>query len=359
MFKYREEETAKRIVSGIKNLNVECKLMHICGTHQDTIVRFGLDHMLEDTGIEIQQGPGCPVCVTTTRELSEIITLAKNGITVTAFGDMMRVPTPIGSLFEAKAAGADVRIVYSIEDAVKMAEAQEKPLVFVGVGFETTAPSTCVPLNREKLPENFSVYSCHRVCPPIIQALLDMGENRIDGFIMPGHVAVITGSEMFRPYSVKYGIPQVIAGFEPLDVLMSCYMLAKQISEGRHEVENEYTRLVKDQGNLKAKGLMKRTYDYADRTWRGFPVIKKSALELKSEYSERDATKVHEDIISKAPHVEEEAKGCRCGEVLRGLLKSEECPMFGKVCKPSSPSGPCMVSAEGSCNIAYRFSGKR
>ncbi len=359
MYKYRDEVTAKRIIKGIKGLNVDCKIMHICGTHQDTIVRFGLDQMLTDAGIEIHQGPGCPVCVTTTKEIAEIITLAKNGVTVTAFGDMMRVPTPIGSLFDAKTDGADVRIVYSIEDAIKMAREIKNDVVFVGVGFETTAPSTCVPLNRDDVPENFSVYSCHRICPPIIQALLDLGENRIDGFIMPGHVAVITGLDMFRPFAENYHIPQVVAGFEPLDMLMSCYMLAKQISEGRSEVENEYTRLVKEEGNPKARALMDLTYDTVDRTWRGFPVIKKSTLALKPSYADHDATKIHEDIISKTPFVEEEAKGCRCGEVLRGLIRSDECPMFGISCKPSDPRGPCMVSAEGSCNIAYRFSGKR
>ncbi|NCA73974.1 MAG: hydrogenase formation protein HypD [Gammaproteobacteria bacterium] len=359
MFKYRDEATAKRIVEGIKELNVNCKIMHICGTHQDTIVRFGLDQMLTDSGIQICQGPGCPVCVTTSREIAEVITLAKNGVTVTAFGDMMRVPTPIGSLFDAKAGGADVRIVYSVEDAVKMSRDIDNDMVFVGVGFETTAPSTCVPLNRDDVPENFSVYSCHRICPPIIRALLDMGENKIDGFIMPGHVAVVTGLDMFRPFSEKYKVPQVVAGFEPLDILMSCYMLAKQISEGRSEVENEYTRLVKEHGNKKARGLMDRTYEPVDRTWRGFPAIEKSALALKPAYADHDATKVHEDIISKTPQVEEEARGCRCGEVLRGLITSEQCPMFGKSCRPSNPSGPCMVSAEGSCNIAYRFSTKR
>lgn len=359
MYKYRDEATAKRILKGIKDRGVQCNLMHICGTHQDTIVRFGLEEMLADAGIKIHQGPGCPVCVTTAKEISEIITLAKGGVTVTAFGDMMRVPTPMGSLFDAKTDGADVRIVYSIEDAVTMSRDLDNDVVFVGVGFETTAPSTCVPLNRDDVPENFSVYSCHRICPPIIQALLDMGENKIDGFIMPGHVAVITGTEIFKPFAEKYHLPQVVAGFEPLDVLMSCYMLAKQISEGRAEVENEYTRLVRDKGNLKALELMDRTFEPIDYAWRGFPVIEKSRLAFKPEYAEHDATKVHEDLIASAPEVEEEARGCRCGEVLRGLIKSHECPMFGKPCKPSSPSGPCMVSAEGSCNIAYRYSDKR
>ena len=371
MFKYRDEATAKKILERIGAMDMDVRLMHICGTHQDTIVRFGLEEMLNDVGVTIAQGPGCPVCVTTSHEIADAITLARSGVTVTAFGDLMRVPTTVGSLFDAKADGADVRIVYSIDDAVQMARDQpDKPLVFVGVGFETTAPSTAVPINRDDCPENFSVYSCHRICPPIIQALFDLGENRIDGFIMPGHVAVITGTRMFEPVSEVHHVPQVVAGFEPLDILMSCYMLCKQLKEGRAEVENEYTRLVRPEGNpatrlVRPEGnpaalkLMDETFEPVDRSWRGFPVIPKSALALRPAYQDHDATKVHEDILRNTPEVDVEAKGCRCGEVLRGIIKSEQCPMFGKVCKPMNPMGPCMVSAEGNCSIAYRLGPKR
>jgi hydrogenase expression/formation protein HypD len=272
---------------------------------------------------------------------------------------MMRVPTTIGSLFDAKADGADVRIVYSIEDAVKMASQQTKPLVFVSVGFETTAPSTCVPLTKVNLPKNFSIYSCHRICPPILEAIFEMGELKMDGMIMPGHVSVITGVEPFRYFSERYKMPQVVAGFEPLDVLMAAFMLTKQIEEGRCEVENEYTRLVKEKGNPIARKLMEETFDAVDREWRGFPVIKNSALALKQKFASHDATIIHKEILLLTPEVEAEAEGCRCGEVLRGLIKSEDCPMFGAACSPKSPKGPCMVSEEGSCSIAYRFSGRR
>ncbi|MBR2255397.1 MAG: hydrogenase formation protein HypD [Candidatus Methanomethylophilaceae archaeon] len=359
MFKYRDEATAKKILSNIAAMHMEAKFMHICGTHQDAIVRFGLEEMLRDVGIEISQGPGCPVCVTTSREIADAITLARNGVTVTAFGDMMRVPTTIGSLFDAKADGADVRIVYSIDDALQMAREQEKPLVFIGVGFETTAPSTGVPLVKGTCPDNFSIYSCHRICPPVIDTLFELGETTIQGLIMPGHVAVITGSEFFRPVSEKYHVPQVVAGFEPLDILMSVYMLCKQLKDGRAEIENEYTRLVRPEGNPVAMDIMWKVFEPVDRAWRGFPVIPKSALAIKPEYADHDATKVHADILAKTPHVEDEATGCRCGDVLRGLIKSEQCPMFGKVCKPTSPKGPCMVSAEGNCSIAYRLGSKR
>jgi hydrogenase expression/formation protein HypD len=358
MFKYRDEATAKKVLASIKDMGINSKFMHVCGTHQDTIVRFGLEEMLLDAGIEICQGPGCPVCVTTSQEIADAITMARNGITITAFGDMMRVPTTIGSLFDAKADGADVRIVYSIEDAVRMASEQTKPLVFVAVGFETTAPSTCVPLQKT-LPDNFSIYSCHRICPPALEAIFNMGETKVNGFIMPGHVAVITGLDIFYPFAEKYHMPQVVAGFEPLDILMASYMLTKQIYEGRAEVENEYTRLVKEHGNPIAKRLMDETFDAVDREWRGFPVIQKSALALKPKFSEHDATIIHEEILATTPSVEAEAAGCKCGEVLRGLIRSEECPMFSKVCKPSNPRGPCMVSEEGNCSIAYRFSSKK
>ena len=357
MFKYRDGDTAKRILVSIKDMGSDVKFMHVCGTHQDTIVRFGLEELLADVGVEICQGPGCPVCVTTSKEIADAITLARNGVTVTAFGDMMRVPTTIGSLFDAKADGADVRIVYSIEDAVRMASEQTKPLVFVSVGFETTAPSACVPLKKE-LPDNFSLYSCHRICPPILEAIFNMGELNVDGMIMPGHVAVITGLDPFHTFSERFGIPQVVAGFEPLDILMSTYMLVRQIHEGRAEVENEYTRLVREHGNPIARKLMEDTFVTVDREWRGFPIIPKSALALKPEFADHDATVVHSKVLETTPQVDAEAEGCMCGEVLRGIIRSQECPMFGTVCKPTNPKGPCMVSEEGNCSIAYRFSSK-
>ena len=356
--RFRDGGMAKEILSKIKAYGREYTFMHVCGTHQDTMVRHGMEPLLADAGVEIRQGPGCPVCVTTTREIADVIHLARSGVTVCVFGDMMRVPTPIGTLNDAKAAGGDVRIVYSVDDAVSMAKTQDGDLVFVAVGFETTAPSTCVPLAKG-VPENFSVYSCHRVCPPILQAIFELGETRVEGFIQPGHVAVITGTGIFEPLAERYSMPQVVAGFEPLDLLMASYMLCRQIDEGRAEVENEYSRVVRPGGNKIALRYMEDTYDHVDRRWRGFPVIRKSALALKDKYSAHDATKVHEDLLANAPEVADEAKGCRCGEGLRGLIRSEECPMFGKACNPSKPMGPCMVSSEGGCNIAYRYSGVR
>ncbi len=353
MFRFRDEAAAKKIVDSITDYHLKLDFMHVCGTHQDTLVRFGLEEMIHESGVNIRQGPGCPVCVTTSREIIEAITLAENGITLAVFGDMMKVPTPRGSLGDAKAKGADVRIVYSIEDAVKIAQEGRK-VTFMGIGFETTSPTTAAVM-VEKLPKSFSVLSCHRALPPALDAILQMGDFKIDGLIEPGHVSAIIGLEPYKVFSERYHIPQVVGGFEPLDMLMSVYMLVKQIVEERAEVENEYSRLVKPEGNLKAKALLKQVFRPVDRAWRGFPVIPKSALELKPEYDAHNARVVYENLLQKIGTVKDELGGCRCGEVLRGLITSEQCPAFGKGCTPNYPMGPCMVSREGSCNISYRY----
>ncbi len=353
MFRYRDEAAAKKVVESIRDSNLKLNFMHVCGTHQDTLVRFGLEQMIEDAGIHIRQGPGCPVCVTTSREIIEAITLAENGITIAVFGDMMKVPTPQGSLGDARAKGADVRIVYSVEDAVKLAQ-EGKKVVFMAIGFETTSPTTAAVM-VEKLPASFSVLSCHRALPPALDAILQMGDFKIDGLIEPGHVSAIIGLEPYKIFSEKYHIPQVVGGFEPLDMLMSVYMLVKQVEEGRAEVENEYSRLVRPEGNPKARALLQQVFMSVDRAWRGFPVIPKSAMELKPEFEAHNARRVYEEILSRIGPVKEELRGCRCGEVLRGLITSEQCPAFGRGCTPNYPMGPCMVSREGSCNISYRY----
>jgi hydrogenase expression/formation protein HypD len=355
-FKYRDEATAKRVLASLDRMELDIRLMHVCGTHQDTLVRFGLEDPLLEAGVEIRQGPGCPVCVTTSREIADAMALAESGITLTVFGDMLKVPTPNGSLADVKAGGADVRIVYSIEDAIKMAEKCEQ-VVFMAIGFETTVPTTAFPL-LDEVPDNFSVYSCHRQIPPALSSLFRMGEMRIDGFIQPGHVATIIGLEPFRPFSREYSLPQVVAGFEPLDLLMAVHMLATQIKEGRHEVENEYSRVVREEGNPLGLEAIETVFRPVDREWRGFPVIEGSALELRPEFGAHNARLVHEDVLEGLPPVEEEMKGCRCGEVLRGLIDSQECPAFGRGCSPMRPLGPCMVSREGSCNIRYRYGRK-
>ena len=359
MFSLKDKKLANEIVSRIKKLDVKLKFMHVCGTHQDTLVKNGLDVLFKRCGIEIGQGPGCPVCVTTPKEIEEMLLLARKGKIVATFGDMIQVPGEKHSLQSIKADGYDVRTVYGIEDAVNLAEKHKnKDVVFMGVGFETTTPMTAAVLLKNP-PSNFSVLSCHRVIPPALKAILDMGEIKLDGFIEPGHVSTIIGSKPYEFISSEYDVPQVIAGFEPLDLLMGVWMLVQQIQHREAKVENEYTRAVKKEGNVKAQQAINEVFEPMDVKWRGFPVIPKSGLKLQGKFEGHDARKIYEeDLVELRDKEFNEPKGCLCGEVLRGLVSSKECPLFGKKCKPGNPVGPCMVSIEGSCNIEYRYAEK-
>jgi hydrogenase expression/formation protein HypD len=357
VFSLHDKHLADDIVSQIKKADVNLKFMHVCGTHQDTLVKHGLDVLLQKCGIEIGQGPGCPVCVTTPKEIEEILVLAKEGKTIATFGDMTRVPGEHYSLQQMKTDGYDVRTVYGIEDALLLAEKhKEKEVVFMAVGFETTAPTTASVLLRDP-PLNFSVLCCHRLIPPALQAILDMGEIKIDGFIEPGHVSTIIGVKPYEFISNNYHIPQVITGFEPIDLLMGAWMLVRQIQQGKAEVENEYTRAVKPEGNRKAQQVMKQVFEPVDIKWRGFPMIPQSGLRLRNKYASYDARKKYEEELSELTEKEfVEPVGCLCGDVLRGLISSKECPLFGRQCTPDNPVGACMVSSEGNCNIQYRYS---
>lgn len=359
MFSLRDKQLADDIIQQIKKEQVHLKLMHVCGTHQDTLIKHGLDSLLQHSGIDIRQGPGCPVCVTTPREIEEMILLAQKGKIVATFGDMTRVPGVTASLEQMKTEGCDVRTVYSIEDALDLAKTQKHyDVVFIAVGFETTAPTTAAIIAQDP-PLNFSILSCHRTIPPALQAILDMGEFHIDGFIEPGHVSTIIGMKPYEFISKQYHIPQVIAGFEPLDLLMAVWMLVQQVNQGKALVENEYTRAVKPEGNERAVQVIKQVFEHRNVKWRGFPVINNSGLVLRQKFEQYDARKKFEDDLSPLKKQEPpEPSGCLCGEVLRGLISSSECPLFGTQCTPQFPVGPCMVSSEGSCNIAYRYQKK-
>jgi hydrogenase expression/formation protein HypD len=359
VFTLRDKELAKDIVSKMKKEKVKLKFMHVCGTHQDTLVKNGLDSLLKECGIEIGQGPGCPVCVTTQREIEEMLILAQNDKVVTSFGDMMNVPGEKHSLRSMKAEGCDIRTVYGIEDAVTLArENNDKEVVFMAVGFETTAPTTASVI-LDKPPNNFSILSCHRTIPFALKAIIEMGEIKIDGLIEPGHVSTIIGTEPYEFISKKYHVPQVVAGFEPVDVLMASWMLVKQIKKDEAFVQNEYTRVVHKKGNVKAKEKMSKVFEPEDKKWRGFPVIARSGLKLRKKFEEYDARKKYEDVFKEIQDKEfHEPEGCLCGELLRGLASPFDCPLFGQACTPESPVGPCMVSIEGSCNIEYRYSKK-
>lgn len=356
--RFRDKKTADKIVERIKGLDIKIQIMHVCGTHQDTIVKYGLDSLLDECGVTVRQGPGCPVCVTTQKEIEESIRLAETGKTVATYGDMVRVPGEKKSLADIRASGGNVRVVYSIQDAISLAQRTKDEVVFVAVGFETTAPSTAVTLLREP-PSNFSVLNCHRYVPPALHALLKMGEVKIQGLIEPGHVSTIIGLKPYEELSAEYNVPQVVSGFEPLDVLMSVYMLAKQIKNGEAKVENEYSRIVKYEGNPRALEALREVFQPYDLKWRGFPVIPDSGMLLRKKFEKYDARKVFQDNLKDTSQREfEEPKGCKCSEVLRGLIESTECPLFGKVCTPQHPVGPCMVSVEGECSILYKYYGK-
>ena len=343
---------ATRILREIRALNPnhKVKFMHVCGSHELTITKFGLRSLFPDW-LEVISGPGCPVCVTSVAEIDEAIELAKRGHLITTFGDMFQVPGTQTSLAGAKTDGADIRIVYGVADAVETARRNPgREVVHAAVGFETTAPTTAAEVLREP-PKNFSLLVCHRLIPPAMEFLLASGEVALDGFICPGHVSTIIGSRPYESLSKRYGVPQVIAGFEPIDVLLGVWMLLKQLREGKGEVEIEYTRSVRPEGNEVAQKKMREVFEIVDKRWRGFPVVPKSAFQLRHEFKEYDACArfdVHVEGVA------DFAKGCRCGEVLRGLIHPRECPLFNKVCAPEHPVGPCAVTTEGACNIAMK-----
>ncbi len=364
LFRFRDRETAQAIIARLGRMGTGGRYMHVCGTHQDTLVRFGLEPMLASVGVEIRQGPGCPVCVTSPNELEQVFALARDGATIAVFGDFMRLPGPSGTLFDMRTRGEGrVQIVYSVEDALAYARSHpEERVVYVGIGFETTAPSTAVAVLDAAADDvgNFSVLSMHRLLPPALRAVLSLGEVRLDGLIEPGHVSTIIGTRPYVPLGEEFHIPQVVAGFEPLDLLMGVLMLARQRSEGRCEVENQYSRVVRDEGNPKALDAMARAFQPRSERWRGFGLIPDSALGLAPRYEHLDARAQHEDLLEEVWSTDfKEPPGCRCGEVLRGVLDPGECPLFGGKCTPTTPVGPCMVSREGGCTIAFKYAKSR
>ena len=353
MFRYRDRKLAHEILNKLRGMKLNLQIMHVCGTHQDTLTRYGLDALLRDCGIRVRQGPGCPVCVTPAREFEEAAVLAQAGKVITTFGDVSRVPGQNRSLLDLRSSGYDIRIVYSIADAVKLSQKLDTDVVFMAVGFETTAPATAAML-IEGVPDNFSILSCHRYVPPALHALLSMGEYRLDGLIEPGHVSTIIGMQPYLELSETYHLPQVIAGFEPLDLLIAVYMIAQQVQRGEAKVENEYSRVVKPAGNTKALQALDEVFHPIDVEWRGFPTIPRSGMALKKHYASWDARDVWSDALQEVQIIDE-VPGCRCGEILRGLIEPTECPLFQTTCNPTHPIGPCMVSIEGSCHIELKY----
>jgi hydrogenase expression/formation protein HypD len=320
--------------------------------HEAAIVEHGLRELLPEN-VDVKSGPGCPVCVTSPEEVDAVIQLSKQPkTTITTFGDMMHVPSNAGSLAEARAEGANVRVVYSIHDCAELARQNPaNQYVHFAIGFETTAPTTAIELLGEP-PDNFSIVSSHRLIPPAMEHLLNADEIHIDGFICPGHVSTIIGMTPYLHILSRHSIPQVIAGFEPIDILIAIAMILKQIRSGEAKVENEYSRSVRATGNLKAQEALASVFETCDSNWRGIGQIKASGYRLRNQYSARDAVTKFGLNIDQSYEL---PVGCKCGELLRGLIYPEQCPLFGTKCTISHPVGPCMVSREGSCYVSARF----
>jgi hydrogenase expression/formation protein HypD len=352
---YRDPELSKKLLERIhRRSHKPARLMEFCGGHTVAIFKHGLRQLLP-ANIEMLSGPGCPVCVTASADLDKAIALGRlNGVIITSFGDMVRVPGSRTSLQQAKAEGADVRIVYSAQDALSIArENQGKSVVFIGIGFETTAPTIAASIlqaEAEKI-KNYYVLSLHKVCPPIMKAILDLGEVRLDGIICPGHVSAIIGSHPYQFIADDYHIACAISGFEPIDILLAVDSLVEQIESGQPKVEIAYRRGVKPEGNQPALRLMETVFETGDANWRGIGVVPASGLQLRPKYEKFDAEKNF--TIDAGPT--REPKGCICGSILRGVSTPQECRLFRSTCTPEHPVGPCMVSSEGSCATYYQY----
>ena len=330
------------------------RLMEVCGTHTMAIAQFGLKSLLPEQ-VSLVSGPGCPVCVTPVGYIDHAISLAGLPDTViTTFGDLLRVPGSHSSLMAERAKGADIRIVYSALDAVNLAtELPQKQVIFLGVGFETTTPTVAASIlaAQQQGRVNFSVLTSHKTMPGPMQVLSADPELKIRGYLCPAHVSTVIGSDAYRPLAEKFGIPCVVTGFEPADVLQGVLMLVRQCRAGQARVENQYRRAVSAQGNVKAQELIKNVFEPADAVWRGLGILPGSGLVLREAYVAFDAARRFQVALPDAC----EPAGCRCGEVLTGRIAPAECPLFGTVCSPETPVGACMVSSEGSCAAAWRY----
>ena len=358
LHRYRDKELVSELTQGIAGLCPEgnVNIMEVCGTHTMAIARYGLRGLMPD-GLRLISGPGCPVCVTPTSIINAAQKLSEvPGAVISTFGDMMRVPGTDKTLEERRAEGADVRVLYSVYDLLRMAEEEpEKSFIFISVGFETTTPGIALSVLETvgRGLKNVFFLAANRLVIPALEALCTSKETSIQGFLCPGHVSVIIGSDAYKPLAHQFHIPCVVGGFEPVDMLKAIYHLVKQVAEGEARVENAYTRVVKPGGNSKALHVIDTVFEPVDAEWRGIGTIPLSGLKLRQEYAHLDALERFDVTLVSIP----EPRGCRCGDVLKGLLIPPECPLFGSRCTPASPIGPCMVSSEGSCAAYYKYEG--
>jgi len=355
---FRDKDLIRSIaekIKGIASSNKSYRFMEVCGTHTMSIARFGLRHILP-SNVKLLSGPGCPVCVTPTSFIDKVVSYAElEDVIITTFGDMIKVPGSKSSLENVRSERGNVKVVYSTTDALKLAAKNpNKKIIFLGIGFETTAPTIAAAIKeaKNKRIDNFFILSGHKIMPPALKALIYDKDLNLDGFILPAHVSTIIGSKPYSFISKEYGIPCVIAGFEPLDVMQGIYMLIRQVQEERPKVEIQYNRVVKPAGNRLAQDILGEVFRVIDSEWRGLGVIPKSGLAIKRGFSNIDAEK---NFKVKIPKSVMDRKGCICGEVLKGLKEPEACRLFGKACTPQNPVGPCMVSSEGTCSAWYAY----
>jgi hydrogenase expression/formation protein HypD len=352
---YRNSEIANSLIEKIKNISKrKIRLMEVCGTHTVSIFRSGIRSVLPAT-ISLLSGPGCPVCVTDQAEIDAFIELARlDDVIITTFGDLIRVPGTKSSLQKESAAGRDIRVVYSTFDALEIAKKYpDKKVVFLGIGFETTAPTIAAAIFSAAGVgiTNFSVISAHKLVPPALEALMASKEVRIDGFILPGHVSVIIGLKAYQPFYDHHQIPCVVSGFEPVDILQAIAMLVDMIESRCPGLDNVYTRAVTADGNLKAQKILEDIFEPADVCWRGIGIIPQSGLKIREQFSAHDAQKLFDVHVVDA----QAPKGCACGEILIGTKTPPECALYKKACTPMDPVGPCMVSTEGTCAAYYKY----
>jgi hydrogenase expression/formation protein HypD len=352
---YRDADLSRHLIAKIKAVSKRnIRLMEVCGTHTVSIFRSGIRSLLPET-VSLLSGPGCPVCVTDQKEIDAFVELARlDDVIVTTFGDLMRVPGSNSSLEKERAGGKDIRVVYSTFDALEIAQKNpDKKVVFLGVGFETTAPTIAAAiLQAARLKvDNFSVISAHKLVPPALETLMSLEGVQLEGFILPGHVSVIIGLDAYRPFFDKYRIPCVVAGFEPADILQAIYMLAEMIEKGSPGLQNAYSRAVTRGGNPKARQILQGIFKPADACWRGIGMIPDSGLKIKDDYAAHDAEKQF-DLQIPEPKI---PGGCACGEILTGKKSPPDCKLFRTVCTPVDPVGPCMVSTEGTCAAYYKY----
>ncbi len=356
--RFRDPALGQQLLAEIRGLAARLAepitLMEFCGSHTHAIMHFGIRQLLPEN-VRLLSGPGCPVCVTAQADVDRAIALASlPGVLLASFGDMLRVPGTHHSLQQAAAEGAAVQVVYSPLDAVTLAEQHpDREVVFLGVGFETTAPGVAAAVTwaQARGVGNFSVLSLHKLTPPAMRAILEAGEVRLHGIIGPGHVSAVIGSEAWAFLPREYGLPVAVAGFEMVDILLAVRELVRMVVTGRAEVVNAYPRAVRRRGNAAAQAMMQRVFAVSAAEWRGFGVLPHSGLALRAAFRPWDAATRFEI----PPVASREPPGCRCGEVLRGVLTPAECPLFGRVCTPETPYGPCMVSAEGACAAWYAY----